>query len=36
MLNNQNVPINQNEINEVHLGKLKRDIAIQFGMFDDI
>jgi hypothetical protein len=29
LLDNYNVPLNQNEINNVHLGKLKRDIAIQ-------
>jgi hypothetical protein len=32
LLDNYNVPINKNDINSVHLGKLKRDIAIQLGI----
>lgn len=32
MLENYNIPINRNEINSIHLGKLKRDIASQFGL----
>lgn len=32
LLDNYDIPLNRNEINEVRLGKLKRDIAIQLGI----
>lgn len=32
LIRNYNIPINQNQINHVHLGKLKRDILIQMGI----
>lgn len=34
LLDNYNVPLNRNEINHVQLGKLKRDIAIQLGIWN--
>lgn len=34
LLEKYNVPVTQNEINKVHLGKLKRDIAIQMNVLN--
>lgn len=34
LLDNYNVPLNRNEINQVQLGKLKRDIAIQLRVLN--
>lgn len=34
LLEKYNVPVNQNEINQVHLGKLKRDIVIQMKVLN--
>jgi hypothetical protein len=34
LLETYNVPLTREEINEVHLGKLKRDIAIQIGVLN--
>lgn len=35
LLETYNVPLTREEINEVHLGKLKRDIAIQIGVLNN-
>jgi hypothetical protein len=35
LLEKYNVPINRTEINQVQLGKLKRDIAIQMGLLNN-
>lgn len=35
LLDNYNVPLSRNQINQVQLGKLKRDIAIQMGVLNN-
>lgn len=35
LLDDYNVPLNRNQINQVQLGKLKRDIAIQMGLLNN-